>query len=415
MNNIVPLKDLFSLINLLLFAVSLTVFTQTVKAQTGPEPNIIQTAVPFLMIAPDSRAGGMGELGASSEPDINSQYWNAAKYPFMAHRFGFALSYTPWLSELLSDVYLINLVGFYRIDDYQVISASLRRISANQIIFTNNFGTPQGIILPGEFAVDAGYSRKLSAFFSGGMVLRFIYADLTGGQSPGGGNTKAAMALAGDLGFFYRKPVLRLDNLIGTLALGLQVSNVGNKISYTADQEESFLPMNLRLGGAFTLRKGERHSLSLMSDINKLLVPTPPVWLTTSTGAPALTPQGNPIIQYGKNPYVSVPQGILQSFWDAPGVLQEDGSRSRFREELYEIAIGVGLEYWYNGVMAIRWGYFHENERKGARRFLTAGAGINYKFISLDGSYLIPTKSRHPLADTYRLTLSLAFGSTLEN
>ena len=187
MNKIVPLNDLFSLINLLLFAVSLTVFTQTVQAQTWPESNIIQTAVPFLIITPDSRAGGMGEVGAASEPDINSQYWNAAKYPFMAHRFGFALSYTPWLSELLSDAHLINLVGFFRIDDYQVISASLRRISADNIIWSGSSGTPPGIMLPGEFAVDAGYSRKLSAFFSGGMVLRFIYSDLTGGQSLGGG------------------------------------------------------------------------------------------------------------------------------------------------------------------------------------------------------------------------------------
>lgn len=403
------------LLTILIFADEIPVLAQTGQAPAGTELNAIQTAVPFLTITPDSRAGGMGDVGAASEPDINSQYWNAAKYPFMESRFGVALSYTPWLSELFSNVHLVNLAGFYKIDNYQVLSASFRRFSADHIIFTNNFGTPQGIYIPGEFAVDAGYSRKLTEYFSGGIVLRFIYSDLTGGQTPGGGESKAAMALAGDLGFFYRKPDLRLGNLNCILGLGIQVSNVGNKVSYTADQEKAFLLINLRLGGAFTLRASDRHAISLMSDVNKLLVPTQPIWLTTPAGAPVLNPQGNPIIQYGKDPYVSTVAGMFQSFWDAPGVLQGDGSHSRFQEELNEIAIGVGLEYWYNGTIAFRWGYFHEHESKGSRKYFTVGAGINYKVISLDGSYLIPTKSRHPLADTYRLTVSLAFGRTLEN
>jgi hypothetical protein len=398
---------LLSLLIILISAVRLPVLAQTGQAPAGPELNAIQTAVPFLTITPDSRAGGMGDVGAASEPDINSQYWNAAKYPFMKSRFGVALSYTPWLSELFSNVHLVNLAGFYKIDNYQVLSASFRRFSADHIIFTNNFGTPQGIYIPGEFAVDAGYSRKLSKYFSGGIVLRFIYSDLTGGQTPGGGESKAAKALAGDLGFFYRKPDLRLGNLNCILGLGIQVSNVGNKVSYTADQEKAFLPINLRLGGAFTISAGDHHSISLMSDINKLLVPTPPIWLNTTPG--------QPIVQHGKNPFVSTPVGMLQSFWDAPGVLQDDGTRSRFQEELNEIAIGVGLEYWYNGTIAFRWGYFHEHESKGSRKYFTVGAGINYKVISLDGSYLIPTKSRHPLAKTYRLTVSLAFGHGLEN
>ena len=356
----------------------------------------------------------MGDIGAASEPDINSQYWNAAKYPFMDSRSGIALSYTPWLSALVSNVGLINLAGFYKIDNYQVVSASFRIVSADHIIFTNHSGTPSGILVPREFAVDAGYSRKLSAYFSGGIVLRFIYSDLTGGKSPGGGESKAAMAMAGDLGICYRKPLLRLANINGILGLGAQVSNIGNKVSYTADQEKAFLPINLRLGGAFTIKAGKRHSISLMSDLNKLLVPTPPIWLTTPTGAPALTPQGNPIIQYGKDPFVSTPVGIFQSFWDAPGVLQEDGTRSRLQEELNEIAIGVGLEYWYKGIFAFRWGYFHEHESKGSREYFTIGAGVNYKIFTLDGSYLIPTNPRHPLADTYRLTVSLAFGRISE-
>lgn len=414
MRRLVSRKILLCLL-ILAFAASFPVFAQTGQAPAGLEKNAIQTAVPFLTITPDARAAGMGDVGVATEPDINSQYWNAAKYPFMENRFGFTLSFTPWLSRLISNVNLISLAGFYKIDDYQVLSASFRLVSTDHIIFTNHSGTPQGILVPREFAVDAGYSRKLSEYFSGGIVLRFIYSDLTGGQTPGGGESKAAMALAGDMGLFYRKSVLRLDNLNGILGLGVQVSNVGNKVSYTADQKRSFLPINLRLGGAFTIKKGDRHSISLMSDINKLLVPTPPIWLTTPAGAPVLNPQGNQIVQYGKDPYVSTPVGMLQSFWDAPGVLKDDGTRSRFQEEINEIAIGVGLEYWYNGTIAFRWGYFHEHESKGSRKYFTVGAGINYKILSLDGSYLIPTKSRHPLAETYRLTVSLAFGSMLEN
>ncbi len=411
MSKVVSLKVLLSLPLLLICIVTLPVHAQTGQATAGPAPNAIQTGVPFLTITPDARAGGMGDVGVASDPDINSQYWNAAKYPFMESRFGLTMSYVPWISRIISNVILFNLSGYYKIDNYQVLSTGFRLVSSDNLIYTNSFGTPQGIYVPNEFAVDAGYSRKLSEYFSGGIVLRFLYSDLTGGHSVGGGESKAAMALAGDLGIFYRKPVLRLNNLNGILGLGFQVSNVGNKISYTADQEKAFLPMNLRLGGSFTINAGERHAISLISDINKLLVPTPPIWLTTSSGIPVLNPQGQQMVQYGKYPFVSVPAGMLQSFWDAPGVLQEDGSRSRFQEELNEISIGVGLEYWYKGSLAFRGGYFHEHESKGSKQYFTIGAGINYKVFSLDGSYLIPTKSPHPLAETYRLTVSLAFGS----
>jgi hypothetical protein len=391
------------------------VLAQAGQAPAGPEKNAIQTAVPFLTIPPDSRAAGMGDIGAASEPDVNSQYWNAAKYPFVEPRFGMALSYTPWISSIISNVRLACLAGFYKINDKEVLSAGFRHLSADQIIFTNSFGTPQGIYAPREFAVDAGYSRKLSESFSAGIVLRCIHSDLSPRIAPGGGDSKPAMALAGDLGIYYRKSILRLGNLNGKLGFGAQVSNVGNKVSYTEDQEKAFLPINLRMGGAFTINAGKRHSISLMSDFNKLLVPTPPIWLTTPAGAPVLNAQGQAVVQYGKNPFVSVPAGMLQSFWDAPGVLRDDGTRSRFQEELNEITIGVGLEYCYKSIIAIRGGYFHEHESKGSRKYYTIGAGLNYRVISLDGSYLIPTKSKHPLADTYRLTVSLAFGGTLEN
>ena len=409
MSSFVYLNVLFYLLIELIFVIGIPVFSQTGQAPGGPETNIIQTGVPFLTIIPDARSGGMGDVGAASQPDVNSQYWNAAKYPFMESRFGATLSYTPWLPKLISNVYLVCLAGFYKIDDKQVFSASFRRFSADHFIFVTNYNVPLGFFVPGEFAIDAGYSRKLSENLSGGIVLRYIHSDPNTAQTVGGGDSKPAKAIAGDLGIYYRKPVLRLENLDANLGLGAQVANVGNKIAYTEEQEKAFLPINLRLGGAFTIKAGDHHSISLMSDINKLLVPTPPIWLTDSTGTVARTPQGQPIVKHGRNPYVSTPVGMLQSFWDAPGVLQDDGTRSRFQEEINEISLGVGLEYRFHRIIAIRGGYFHEHETKGSRKYYTVGLGFHYKYVSLDGSWLIPAKSGNPLKDTYRLTLSLDF------
>ncbi len=398
---------LLHLIVLLTFINGDPVFSQT--GQGGPETNIIQTGVPFLMIVPDARAAGMGEAGAATQPDVNAQYWNAAKYPFMDSRFGASLSYTPWLPALIHNVYLTSLAAFYKIDNRQVLSASFRSFSDRHIISTRSFSSPQGIYLPGELAIDAGYSRKLSENLSWGMVLRYVRSDLTGMRPVAGGDPKPAVAIAGDLGIYYRTTVLSLRNLGGNLGLAAQLANVGNKIAYTMDAEKAFLPINLRLGGALTIQAGDHHSISMVSDLNKLLVPTPPVWLTTSEGNIATTPSGQPIVLHGRNPYVSTPAGMLQSFWDAPGVPREDGSRSRWQEEINEISVGVGLEYWFHGTIAARGGYFHEHPTKGSRRFFTVGIGLHYKYLSLDGSWLIPAKSGNHLADTYRLTLSLGF------
>jgi hypothetical protein len=396
---------------LLLFFVSGNyTIAQNGTAPTGPQLNAIQTAVPFMTITPDSRAGGMGDVGVASEPDINSQYWNSAKYPFMESQGGVALSYTPWLRKLINDINLAYLAGFYKIDDKQVVSAALRYFSLGQIIFTDNYGTPQGIYVPNEFAIDAGYSRLLTDNFSGGIVFRFIRSDLTGGQTVGGGESKAAMAIAGDLGFYYRNSDLRLGSKDGILGLGVQIANMGNKVSYTADQEKSFLPTNMRLGGALTINLDDYNSISVMADVNKLLVPTPPVWATDSVGAPIRDADGNQVIEHGKNPYVAVPVGMFQSFYDAPGVIMDDGSRSVWREEVNEISFSVGMEYWYRKQFAIRGGYFHEHETKGNRKYFTVGMGLRLNVFSLDFSYLVPVKQQNPLANTLRFTLGFEFG-----
>ncbi len=410
MMKFVSFKSIFLQILILFFISGSYAVAQNGTVPSGPQLNAIQTAVPFMTITPDSRAGGMGDIGVASEPDINSQYWNSAKYPFMESQGGVALSYTPWLRQLINDINLAYLAGFYKIDDKQVISAALRYFSLGQIVFTNNYGTPQGIYVPNEFAIDAGYSRLLTDNFSGGIVFRFIRSDLTGGQMVGGGESKAAIAIAGDLGFYYRLPDLRLGNKDGILGLGMQIANMGNKVSYTENQEKSFLPTNLRLGGSFTINLDEYNSIALMADVNKLLVPTPPVWLTDSVGAPVKDADGNQVIEYGKNPYVSVPVGMFQSFYDAPGVIMDDGSRSVAREEINEITYSVGMEYWYRKQFAIRGGYFHEHSTKGNRKYFTVGMGLRLNVFALDFSYLIPVKQQNPLANTLRFTLGFEFG-----
>ncbi len=406
----VSIKSICLQLFLLFFVSGSYTIAQNGTVPSGPQLNAIQTAVPFMTITPDSRAGGMGDVGVASEPDINSQYWNNAKYVFMESQGGVALSYTPWLRKLINDINLAYLAGFYKIDDRQVISSALRYFSLGQIIFTDNYGTPQGIYVPNEFAIDVGYARMLTDNFSGGIVFRFIRSDLTGGQSVGGGESKAAMAVAGDLGFYYRKPDLRLGSKDAILGLGIQIANMGNKVSYTADQEKSFLPINMRLGGALTINLDDYNSISLMADVNKLLVPTPPVWATDSMGVAIRDNDGNQVIAYGKNPYVAVPVGMFQSFYDAPGVVMDDGSRSVWREEINEITYSIGLEYWYRRQFAIRGGYFHENQTKGNRKYFTIGMGLRLNVFSLDFSYLVPVKQQNPLANTLRFTLGFEFG-----
>ena len=368
---------------------------------SGPQLNAIQTAVPFMTITPDSRAGALGDVGVATAPDINSQNWNPAKYPFMESDGGVAISYTPWLRKLINDINLAYLTGFYKFRDQQVISASLRYFSLGEIIFTNNYGTPQGIYVPNEFAIDAGYSRLLTNRFSGGIVFRFIRSDLTGGIYVGGGETSAAMAVAGDLAFYYRNTDMILGGKDGSLGIGINISNMGNKISYSKESEKAFLPTNLKLGAALTVEMDDYNTITFTGDFNKLLVPTPPIY-NDSTG----------LVKYGMDPNVPTPVGMVRSFYDAPGILMDDGSRSVFREEINEINIGVGMEYWYREQFAIRGGYFYEHETKGNRKYFTVGIGLRLNVFAIDFSYLIPVKQNNPLANTLRFTLAFEFGKS---
>ncbi len=377
---------------------------------SGPQLNAIQTAVPFMTITPDSRAGALGEVGVATSPDINSQNWNPAKYPFIESEGGVALSYTPWLRKLINDINLAYLVGFYKFGDRQVVSASLRYFSLGQIVFTNNYGTPQGVYVPNEFAVDAGYSRLLTDRFSGGIVFRFIRSDLTGGVYINGTTaSRAAIAIAGDLAFYYRNTDLVLGSRDGTLGLGVNISNMGNKVAYTETSDKTFLPINLKLGGALTIDMDDYNSITFMADLNKLLVPTPPIYAKDSLGG-TLIVNGEKVIEYGRDPNIPTPVGMVQSFYDAPGVLMEDGSRSVFREEFNEIMFGLGLEYWYREQFAIRAGYFYEHETKGNRKYFTLGVGLKLNVFELDFSYLVPVKQNNPLANTLRFTLGFEFG-----
>jgi len=275
-------------------------FAQITTGELTGEINVIQSAVPFLTIAPDSRAGAMGDVGVATQPDINSQHWNPAKYVFMEGQGGVALSYTPWLRRLIPDINLAYLVFYKKINELQAISGSLRYFSLGNIVFTDIYGTAQGQFNPNEFAIDVGYSRLFTDEFSGAIAFRMIRSDLTGGTSIGDVESTAGFAVAADLAFYYTNEI-DLGANDGVLSFGTNISNMGNKISYTETQEPSFLPINWRLGGNLKVELDDYNSFSFALDLNKLLVPTPPIYNDT-TGA----------IEFGKDPNVSVPLGMLR-------------------------------------------------------------------------------------------------------
>ena len=346
---------------------------------------IISTGVPLLLIAPDSRAGAMGDVGAASKPDANSIHWNAAKLSFTEKKAGLSFSYTPWLRQIVSDIKLMYLSGYYKIDDRSTVGGSLTYFSLGSIDFFSEEGISTGTYKPNEFAFDLAYSMKLSNNLSLSLTGRYIRSDLTQGQNVGTTQTHAANAAAADLGLYYQNK-LNID-LPSEYAFGLQISNLGTKISYSDNMESSFLPANLRLGGRYTMDFDQFNNMSLMVDLNKLLVPTPPVYNEDGS------------IYAGMDPNVGILQGAIQSFYDAPNGL---------KEEMQEISLSVGAEYWYNKVLAVRAGYFYEAKNKGARQYLTVGAGLRYNVMGLDISYLISTSalSNNPLKNTLRIALT---------
>jgi hypothetical protein len=357
--------------------------------------NAIQTTVPFVTIAPDSRAGAMGDLGVATSPDVNSQHWNAAKYAFINSKSGISISYTPWLRNIVNDINLAYLSAFYRFDTKQTVSASLKYFSLGEVIFRDMDGVLVGNFTPNEFSFDVGYSRLLSDKFSAALVMRFVRSDLTGGGTVADQQYNAGYSFAADLGLYYQRPV-SIGNLDGEFAWGASFSNLGTKISYTEGSDKQFIPANLRLGARYSMNIDEYNSISLAVDFNKLLVPTPPVYYIDSTDN-----NGDEVVQYGKKPPTSLPLSWIQSFYDAP---------AGFKEEMREVMISAGLEYWYREQFAIRGGYFHESETKGNRKYYALGVGLKLNVFFIDFSYLISASGKsNPLANTMRFTLGLNF------
>lgn len=375
-------------------------------------PNTITTAVPFLLIAPDTRAGGMGDAGVATTPDANSMHWNPAKYVFAENELGVAISYTPWLRQLVRDMNLAYLAGYKKLDDVNAISASLLYFDLGSISFRTIDNQPIRDFNPHEFALSFGYSRLLSEKFSGGVSMRYIYSNLTGGiASPGSGEvTFPGMSVAADVAFYYYNPELEFRGYPATFMWGVNISNIGSKISYTTGEYRDFIPTNFRTGVGYKFDVDEYNSFMLTVDFNKLLVPSPPVYWQSGDTLPNgdVVTESDEIIQHGKDPNISVPAALFSSWTDAPGVATpfvRNGQASPFLEELSEINISVGMEYWYDKQFALRAGYFHEHTYKGNRKYVTFGAGLKMNVFGLDFSFLVPTTQRNPLQNTMRFTL----------
>ena len=364
--------------------------------------NAITTAVPFLLIAPDARAGSMGDVGVATLPDANSIHWNPAKLAYIDKKVGFSLSYTPWLHALVPDINLAYLSGYKKIDRNQAISASLLYFSLGNITFTDITGLEIGSFTPNELSLDLAYARKLSNNFSGGMALRFINSNLTGGVLVENTTaSKPGRAVAADVSAYYENTTVKIKGKKSKFAAGINISNIGNKISYTETGNRDFIPTNLKLGGSMGIDLDQYNFIGVYIDWNKLLVPTLPIYELDSTNStPLLDPDGNPIIKKGKNPKVGVAQGMMQSFSDAPNGL---------KEELHEINHSIGFEYWYDHQFAIRTGFFYEHPTKGNRKYITVGAGLRYNVFGLDFAYLIPLEQKNPLENTLRFTLLFDF------
>ncbi len=351
--------------------------------------NPVTTSVTSQSVAPDARAGGMGDVGAATDPDVASQYWNVAKYPFTISRAGVSLNYTPWLRKLVNDMNLAYLVGYYRIGEHSAVSTSLRYFSLGEVQ-TNYNSTGQGAAItvnPYEMSFDAGYSLMLSEKFSIGTAVRFIYSDLKADYTD---DVTPGSAFAADLGAYYQDYV-NIGQRECQLGLGLNISNIGSKISFGGDNNSYFIPTNLRLGASLMVPIDEYNRITFAADANKLLVPT------------------YPKIRDGESPTdfdarvqkeyydVSSISGIFKSFGDAP---------NGFKEELQEIQWSLGAEYVYNDKFTLRAGYHHESENKGNRKYFTVGAGFKMNVFSLDAGYVISTAATNPLDQTLRFTLT---------
>lgn len=358
--------------------------------------NPINTGVNSLGIAPDSRGGGMGDVGAATDPDNNSQFWNPAKYPFTISRAGLSISYTPWLRKLVSDIDLAYVAGYYRIGDYQAISGSLRYFSLGDVTVGQDSNGQGGYnIGPYEMAVDVAYSRMLSERFSAAVALRYIYSDLAYKESE---EVSPGSAFAADIAFYYTNYVM-LAQRECMLSFGLNLSNIGTKISYDGGGSSQFLPTNFRLGASLLAPIDDYNTIAFSVDLNKLMVPTRPTeeQYKEEMGVDDVVGSGyTDWLQGTGYNDISPIKGIFKSFSDAPG---------GFKEELQEIQWSVGLEYTYHNQFSVRGGYHYEHENKGNRKYFSFGAGFKMSVFSLDAAYLVSTAQSNPLDQTLRFTL----------
>lgn len=372
-------------------------FGASLKAQVilqDTAARAITTAIPFLLVTPDARSAAMGDAGVAISADPNSVYWNPAKLAFADAKYGVSLSYNPWLRNLVNDMWLSLLSGYYKIDDKQAFGLDFRYFNLGDINFTDVNGAPIRDFQMRELGIALMYSRKLSKQFGVSVGARYVNSNLTGEFAGGGANqaeSKPGNTIAADLAFYYTNDKLKISGKPAQLSFGLNISNIGAKISYTDQSQADFIPTNFRLGSALTMNLDPlgKNKITFALDANKLMVPSPPL----------RDGQGN--IIRGTNPRdISLISGILGSFSDAP-----DGGK----EELQEISIATGLEYSYNDFLMLRAGYFHEHKLKGNRRHFTVGAGFRKGSLGFDFAYLIPVQVNNPLAETLRFTVMLNF------
>ncbi|MEQ6120792.1 type IX secretion system outer membrane channel protein PorV [Reichenbachiella sp. MALMAid0571] len=387
-------------LNYAILAFAITLLNITIaKAQTSgvlygqdTSRRVITTAVPFLNFAPDSRASGMGDVGVATSPDANSAHWNNGKLAFIDQDYGFSASYTPWLGKIVDDMSISYLSGFYKIDRVQTIGTSLRYFDLGEIQLTNEQGISLGLENPRELAFDMTYSRKLSEYIGVGVTGRYIWSNLSGSYS-GNNGAKSGKSVAVDLGFYFDKKYI-VGGKDTEVSFGAHISNIGQKITYSNETNADFIPTNLRLGSAYKTSLDPYNTITFALDFNKLLVPTPPL----------VDSNGN--IVRGRDANRNLLSGIFGSFSDAP-----DG----FSEELREITISAGAEYWYRDVFAARAGYFHETANKGGRKYITVGLGFRYQKFGVDFSYLIPPEQNHPLAETIRFSILFNFDRGIDD
>ncbi len=379
-------------LGILSLAAALPAAAQTKPSYNG-QLNTITTAVPFLRISPDARSGAMGDAGIAISPDANAQFWNVGKIPFTTKQYGIAITYTPWLKDLIPDIFLAYISGYAKFgqDGNQAISGSLRYFSLGDINFVDINAQPTGTGKPREFALDLGYSRKLSTNLGLGVSLRYIHSGIASGiaSSQPGVDYQPGNTVAGDVGLYYTKTREIDDFRRNNFSFGAVISNLGGKVSYSSTRKD-FIPINLGLGAAYTTQFDEYNKVTFALDVNKLLVPTPQDSSSTST----------PKYYYPEKTVVS---GVLGSFSDAPG----GGG-----EEFKEFNFSIGAEYWYQDQFAVRAGYFYEDKTKGDRKYFTVGLGARYNIFTLNAAYLVPSGAginRNPLSNTLRFTLSFDF------